>query len=295
MLDLEASDSKYSIAKWPVPPTAGEPKLTSSPKQIVEYDINPKEPSVILDIGAAHTDLILMDGERFWIRPLAQSGNDISKAIMTRFKLDFVEAEKLKIDATKSKQAAKIFQTVIQPKLQELAQEVQRSIGFYRSQAGEVKFTCLYLLGNGSKIVGIKKFFEEYLGIPVERILSISRLRVSRDVNIKLLQLELPAFGTALGCAIQAVGVGPCQVDLVPREEKLKKEVSRKKKHVFIAAGILCAAIVVAFLMIRSKTGEVDAILTSAQSQLKETQRYESNEKKRASERKQLRGKSSDD
>jgi type IV pilus assembly protein PilM len=224
----------------------------------IKYDLNPQEPAIVLDIGAAHTDLILVDAQRFWIRPLPHSGNDITKAIMSRFKLDFAEAEKLKIETTKApQQAAKIFQAVIQPKLQELVQEVHRSVGYYKSQVGDVKFSRLYLLGNGSRIIGIKKFLEDHLGLVVERIQSIRNLRVNRDVNLKLLQAELAAFGTALGCGIQAVGAGTCQVDLVPREEKLKKEAGRKKKHVFIAAGILAVCILASYFIIQGKVQSV--------------------------------------
>ena len=231
----------------------------------IKYDVNPDEPAIILDIGAAHTDLILIDGERFWIRPLPHSGNDISKAIMARFKLDFPEAEKLKIETSKApKQAARIFQAVIQPKLQDLLQEIQRSIGYYKSQVGDIKFTRLYLLGNGSRIIGIKKFLEDHLGMPVERLQSIKNLRINRDVNLKLLQSDLPAFGTAIGCGIQAVGVGRCQVDLVPREEKVKKEVSRKKKHAFIAAGLVAAMMLLAFFLINGKIGRVNDAIREA-------------------------------
>lgn len=226
----------------------------------IKYDINPEEPAIVLDIGAAHTDLVFIDGNRFWIRPLPHSGNDISNAIKTRFRLEFADAEKLKVETAKApKQAEKIFRAVIQPKLQELVQEIQRSIVYYRSQADDVKFTKLYLLGNGSRVIGIKKFLQGHLGLSVERVQSIGRLRVSRDVNVRLLQSELPAFGTALGLGIQAVGAGPCQVDLVPREEKLKKEVSRKRKHVFFAAGIIFFMILIANLFIQKKQSDVDA------------------------------------
>jgi type IV pilus assembly protein PilM len=231
----------------------------------IKYDINPQEPAIVLDIGAAHTDLILVDGERFWIRPLPHSGNDVSKAIMARFKLAFPDAEKLKLETGKAPQhAEKIFKAVIQPKLQELVQEVHRSIGFYRSQAGEVKFTKCYLLGNGSRVIGIKKFLEEHLGMPVDRVASIGRLRVSRDVNVKLLQTELSAFGTALGLGIQAVGAGSCKVDLVPKEEKVKKEIHRKRKHVFFAAGVLAILIFAAFGLIQAKLAKLRGALEAA-------------------------------
>jgi type IV pilus assembly protein PilM len=236
----------------------------------IKFDINPPEPSIVLDIGATHTDLILVDGDRFWIRPLPHSGNDISKAIMARFKLSFPDAERLKLETGKvPQQAEKIFKAVIQPKLQELAQEIQRSIGFYRSQAGDVKFSKLYLLGNGSRVVGIKKFFEEVLGMPVEAVKSIGRLRVNRDVNVKLLQTELAAFGTALGLGIQAVGAGTCQVDLVPREEKIRKEIARKRKHVFFAAGILLLLILVSWGILSAKITQLESRKAESDAQMK--------------------------
>ncbi len=209
------------------------------------FDLTPQEPSIVVDIGATHTDLILVDGKKFWIRALPHSGNDINKAIMERFKLSFQEAEKLKIESAKApQQAVKIFSTVIQPKLKELIGEIHRSIGYYRSQSGDVKFQHLYLLGNGSKIIGIKKYLSEQLGVQVNRVQSIRHFRVNRDVNLRLLQQELPAFGTAFGCALQGVGVGSCKVDLVPQEERIQKDLRRKRKHAFIAMGIVYAMII---------------------------------------------------
>jgi len=232
----------------------------------VAHDLRPEEPSIVLDIGAAHTDLVLIDEERFWVRPLPHSGNDITNAIAQRFKLSFADAEKLKVEASKvPQQAVKIFQAVIQPKLRELVGEIHRSIGYYRSQAGEVAFKNLYLLGNGAKIVGIKKFLEEQLGVRVHRVQSINHFRINRDVNLKLLQANLPAFGAALGCAVQALGAGACEVDLVPREEKLRKELARKQKHVFIAAGILAVLMILAWFLINRQIGEVEGQIAEAE------------------------------
>lgn len=218
------------------------------------YDLNPQEPIVVLDIGATHTDLILVDGRRFWIRALPHSGNEINKAIMERLRLGFAEAEKLKIEIARNpKQAVKLFASVIQPKLRELVNQIHQSIGFYRSQAGEVQFKQLYLLGNASKIVGIKKFLAEHLGVKVQRVQTINNLRVNRDVDLRMLQANLPAFGTAFGCALQGVGAGSCRVDLIPQEEKLQKEYERKKVHVFIAIGILFLATLISGFLVRNK------------------------------------------
>ena len=221
------------------------------------HDLAPEEPSVILDIGASHTDLILMDGDRFWIRALPHSGNEITRAIQEHFNLGFAEAEKLKLATAREPQkAGKIFQAIIQPKLKELVGEIHRSIGFYRSQHGEVNFSKLYLLGNGSKIIGIKPFLQESLNTPVEKVQSISHYRVSREANLKLLQSNLPAFSTALGSAMHILGDAACAVDLVPAEDKIAKEINRKKKHVFIAAAVVLLAMLVSNYLLTKQASD---------------------------------------
>jgi hypothetical protein len=63
---------------------------------------------------------------------------------------------------------------------------------------------------------------------------------------------------------LQALGVGTCRVDLVPREEKLKKAAERKKRHVFFAAAIVLVAIGLAHFLIRGRTAELEASLKQA-------------------------------
>ncbi len=230
------------------------------------FDLDVSEPTIVLDLGASHTDLILLDQDRFWIRQVPHRAEDITRALMQRFKLGFAEAERLKCQLGKNpKQAAKIFQVVIQPKLRELVQEVQRSMGYYRNQAGETKFERCLLFGNGAKLLGIKKYLQDNLGLPVERVASINHLRLSREVNVKLLQSELPSFGVAFGGALQALGVGSSNVDLIPTEEKAKKVVARKRIHAFIAAAILCLCILAAIGIVRQQRASVSGIVEAAQ------------------------------
>ncbi|MEC9352364.1 MAG: type IV pilus assembly protein PilM [Planctomycetota bacterium] len=225
------------------------------------HDLDLDEPSILLDIGASHTDLIFIDGNRFFIRPIPHSGNEITKAIQERFNLGFAAAEKLKLATSREPQkAVKIFQAVIQPKLKELVGEIHRSIGFYRSQHGEVNFSRLYLLGNGSKIIGIKRFLHESLNLQVEKVQNISHYRVSREVNLKLLQSNLPAFSTALGCGMHVLGNAICNVDLVPAEDKIARVVQRKKKHVFIAAGLVLLAMLVSNFLTSGKIRSFETV-----------------------------------
>ena len=240
------------------------------------FDLDLDEPSIVLDLGAAHTDLILMDRDNLWIRQVPHRAEDVTRAMMQRFKLGFAEAERLKQQMGKNpQQAAKIFQAVIQPKLRDLVQEIQRSIGYYRSQAGEAKFERVVLFGNGSRLLGITKYLQEHLGIPVERAQSINHVRLNREVNVKLLQGHLPAFGAALGGALQALGVASCEVDLIPGEEKVKKAVGRKKKHAFIGAAIVLVCTLISALMVAKKLSDIAVSLSYASEVLEEPEAYE--------------------
>lgn len=235
------------------------------------YDLDLDEPTIVLDIGASHTDIIFIDGNRFWIRTIPHSGNEVTKAIQERFNLGFSAAEKLKLATTREpRKAVKIFQAVIRPKLKELVGEIHRSIGAYRSQHGEVNFSRLYLLGNGSKIIGLKRFLHESLNLQVQKVQNISHYRVSREVNLKLLQSNLPSFSTALGCGMHVIGNAACNVDLVPAEDKIARDINRKKKHVFIAAAFVLLAMLISNVLIGNKVRKFKAVLGVASEILEE-------------------------
>ena len=231
------------------------------------WDIAPEEPSIFLDIGASHTDLILVEGRKFWTRALPHSGNEINNAIMEHFRLNFSEAEKLKLESAKNQQqAVKIFTAVIQPRLRDLVGEIHRSIGYYRSQSGEVQFKQLYLMGNASKVMGIKKLLEQHLGVGVHRLDSIARLRIDREANLQVLEDNLAGFGTAFGAGLQGLGLGSCRVDLLPQEEKLQKAVSAKKKHVFIALAIAYLLVALAGVLVSGKINDAEDVLADVKS-----------------------------
>ncbi|MGE3166398.1 MAG: type IV pilus assembly protein PilM [Planctomycetota bacterium] len=204
----------------------------------VMFDIRPDKPSVVIDIGSDHTDLLVVDGHRFWVRNLAIAGNDITQTLMDKFKLQFDEAEKLKVSAAKSDQAVKIF-GVIQPILKELVNEIHRSVGFYKSQAGDVKFEDVYLFGNTARLLGIQKYLQEQLRFRVHVAKGFSRIRVNRESNVALLQHDFPSFVAAVGNAIQGLGSGEADVNLMPQEQKEALEFRRKQKLVLIAAACL--------------------------------------------------------
>ncbi|MFW6163136.1 MAG: type IV pilus assembly protein PilM, partial [Planctomycetota bacterium] len=89
------------------------------------YDRPVEAATVLIDLGAGNTDLVILDAERFWTRNVSISGNDITRALQEKYQISFEEAESLKRKAASSEQADKLF-GVMRPILDDLIGEIQR-------------------------------------------------------------------------------------------------------------------------------------------------------------------------
>src|SRR5581483_11805816 len=110
------------------------------------YDGRIKGTTMIIDMGAENTDLIIADGETIWLRSIPIGGNNFTEVLVKQFKLSFAKAEELKRTAAASKYAKQIFQAM-RPVFADLVAEVQRSIGFYASVHRESRIKRVIALG----------------------------------------------------------------------------------------------------------------------------------------------------
>src|SRR5450432_3297226 len=60
------------------------------------YDSRIKGTTMIIDVGAENTDLIIAEGETIWLRSIPIGGNNFTEALTKAFKVNFVKAEDLK-------------------------------------------------------------------------------------------------------------------------------------------------------------------------------------------------------
>ena len=88
--------------------------------------------TMVIDLGAENTDLLIADNETIWMRSIPIGGTNFTETLVKAFKLSFAKAEDLKRNAATSKYARQIFQAM-RPVFADLVAEVQRSIGFYAS------------------------------------------------------------------------------------------------------------------------------------------------------------------
>ncbi len=201
--------------------------------------------TLLIDVGAENTNLVIADGERVWIRNLPLGGNNFTQALAKEFKLPFSKAESLKRHAAESKHARQVFQAM-RPVFGDLLTEVQRSIGYYTSLHRDSRIERVVALGNAFRLAGLAKFISQNLGVDVQKIEGLSTLGESEALSAPLFRENLLSFGVAFGLAVQGLGIGAISTSLLP-PEILSQKILKAKRPYFIAAGAAVLAAVACF------------------------------------------------
>lgn len=225
--------------------------------------------TVLLDIGAEHTDLVIIDGERFWIRNLRIAGNEITKALADRFKIPFAEAEKLKKSSAKSQQAKKIFSSM-EPVLKDLIGEIHRSVGFFKSQAEDLDIKRMVLVGDGARLRNLPAFLKKQLKMEVKRAPGLGEgIMFGDGVDETPYEEHHLAFTVAIGLALQGVQEATCAINLAPQQQQIQAKLKKKVPFALITAVVAWVAFGLSYVYwdgVRTKVYKSERALKSIQS-----------------------------
>lgn len=196
----------------------------------VAYDqeFEDDESVVVLDVGAENTDLVVYQGDTLWMRTLGVSGNDITRAFMKKFRVSQDEAEQLKAQVADSRQADRILK-VIEPSLAELVSDVQRSLGFYKSQNKQASFQNVVVSGNTFRLPGLAQFMADRLGYAIIELVELERIEVASGLDREHFLEDLQSLGVAMGLGLQGLGHGKARVNLLPTAQQLQTALKQKR------------------------------------------------------------------
>lgn len=203
------------------------------------YDLQFSEQTpgtIILDIGTTSTDLVIADAGRVWIRTFPLGGHHFTEALVNAFQLSYPKAEKLKREAESTKHARHVFQAM-RPVFGDLAQDVQRSIGYYQSLHRDAKIQRLIGIGSTFRLPGIRKFLKQQLQMDVYRLEQFKRLNLDGP-RAGEFQAETLSLATAYGLALQGLGMSTLEANLMPVSLARTSMWKRKVKWFGIAAGV---------------------------------------------------------
>lgn len=201
------------------------------------YDQRLKGTTMVIDLGAENTDLIICDNDTIWMRSIPIGGNNFTETLVKGFKLPFAKAEDLKRNAATSKYARQIFQAM-RPVFADLVAEIQRSVGFYASVHRDSRIKKIIALGGTFRLPGLQKYLQQNLSLDVDRLDTLSAGAPADPKLAATFNENLLSAVSAYGLAAQAMGEGKITSSLLPasiRREKLWKE----KTPIFASAAAM--------------------------------------------------------
>jgi len=219
--------------------------LTLSPLAVFnalahDLEFTEKSPgTIILDIGTTATNLIISEAGRVWIRTFPMGGHNFTSQLVESFKLGYPKADKLKREADQSQHARHILQAM-RPVFTDLAQDVQRSIGYYQSLHRDANLTRLIGLGSTFHLPGLRKYLKQQLGMEVYRLEEWKRpiLTDLGEERTKAFQDTSMEMATAYGLALQGINLQTIDANLIPAAVVRDSMWKKKVKWFGMAAGI---------------------------------------------------------
>ncbi len=234
--------------------------------------------SVILDIGAKTTSLVIVDGDKLYNRSIPVAGNMITKEIATALGVSPEEAEGIKREnayvalggvVEDEDEVRDRISKVCRAVMTRLHAEISRSINFYRSQQGGGMPTKLYLTGGTALLPQVDRFFSESLQIEVEYLNPFAVLGVGPKVDAGTLEAEGSCLAATAGVALHAAGLAQFAINLLP--PSLVKERADVAKIPFVAIGAVAFIAALVLVLLSAKHGaavaeaERDAVQSAAQ------------------------------
>ncbi len=203
--------------------------------------IHPGTSSMILDIGAKTTHMIVADRGSLWARNIPIAGNHVTQAISEDMGIPFEEAERVKTSLDSGQTKIPQAQAAMDKVFARLIAEVGRSLGFYRSQFPNAVVNDIFLCGSGALLHGVDKGLKERFNLPTKRLDSAAGFKISADINAAELSRSKIFLGGALGLALRGLTECRMRIDLVPHEWRRAKDL--KKKIAFVSGAFAMLAL----------------------------------------------------
>ena len=213
--------------------------------------------TIVLDIGAKTTSLVLVENEKIYLRSIPVAGNAITKEIAQAFGCTMEEAEALKKergyvalggvteDADEiSDRVSKIVRTV----LTRLHAEILRSINFYRSQQGGSAPSRMFLTGGSAVLPQIDEFFRETLKIEVDFLNPFGGVDFGPKIDQTALETDAFTLAESAGLALRATDAATLSINLMP--PALVAQARAVKRIPFLAVGAVSVLAALALVIV---------------------------------------------
>ncbi len=213
------------------------------------FDSSDTSGVVLLDIGASSTDVVVVESGGIWMRTMPIGGHTFTEALMRAFKLGYAKAEKLKREAGTSKYARQIFQAM-RPVFADFVQELQKSLGYYRSLNRDAELTKLIGMGSTFRLPGLQKFLKQQLQMEVERLDRFERLTAPDKQEAEFAEATMN-MATAYGLALEGLEMESVSANILPAQIIRQRIWRAKQPWMGLAAGLMFVAAGLGFVNLK--------------------------------------------
>jgi type IV pilus assembly protein PilM len=209
--------------------------------------------TMLLDIGAKTSNLLFFEKGNVYARGINIGANSITLDFAKESKMNFDDAEKLKIDEgfvslggayeepENPHQAA--ISKIARQVLTRLHIQVNQTIQFYRGQQGGSPPERLYLSGGATSMPYTAQFFSEKLNLPVEYFNPLRNLQLDPDLNREDLAKVAHSMGEVVGLGLRNLAHCPVELNLMPKSSRQRQAFNQKKPY--LAFSVFCLIFIV--------------------------------------------------
>jgi type IV pilus assembly protein PilM len=216
-----------------------------------------QEATAMINIGAATTDIsICREGILSFTRTAPVGGNDLTKNISKALKVDFKQAETLKLqhgripleyelelgieDTEGGTPEEKATRQSIISGLDRIVNEIRRTFDYYISQPDGVAISRIVISGGTSLLPNLDGYLSEKLAIPVTLVTKLTEWDKMKDIVEKYGD-DIIWCTNAIGLALHGASRIPklIRVDFLPEELQDIRNFKEKRLQISIATALL--------------------------------------------------------
>lgn len=175
------------------------------------FEISAEERSgcyAIVNVGAEELGInAIKDGVSIFTRDSSYGGSQITEAIMSKFDVSHMDADRIKLGGTKMDQERGAMEEIFTSVVSGWVQEIKRALDFLGTTYPDETIEKIFITGGSCRIPGFQKYMETETDIPVEELNPFASLQISERIfDPKYLGYMAPQAAVAVGLALRSVG-----------------------------------------------------------------------------------------
>ncbi len=162
----------------------------------------------LLNMGASAMNVnVLKEGVSVFTRDIQVGGNMFNEEIQKRLGIGGEAAEKAKLGMVLENVSPEAIQEIIGDAVENLSQEVQRSLDFFSATSADEKVHKLFITGGVAKTPQVRAALENRLGIPVEVFNPLEKISApASEFDPDYIDSVGPLLSVATGLAMRRMG-----------------------------------------------------------------------------------------